>query len=195
MMKKVIAALLTAAALFGAQGPQAGGEVKQPAPKTFEVISVDGEKFHFTVSQQGVVCKECKGKVLLLDFFGKRCPPCRASIPTLAKIQKELKDKLQIISFHVQETLTPQDVIELKKELGIDYPIIDMTADDKNYAFIEYIGAASGWQNTIPYMLFFDPNGRYRGQHYGVVDANGLKKAVEKLYESSQGVTHKTAKP
>jgi thiol-disulfide isomerase/thioredoxin len=196
MVKKVIATLLVTAALFGAQTPQADGKAAAKAsPKTFEVTSIDGKKFHLTVTQRGVECKECKGKVLLLDFFGKHCPPCRASIPTLAKTQKELKDKLQILSFHVQETLTPQDVMELRKELGINYPIMDMTANPQNYAFIEYIGAASGWQNTIPYMLFFDPSGRYRGHHYGVVDAEGLKKAVEKLYSNAHKEVPKKAKP
>ncbi len=203
MLKKVVVSVMVGVSLFAAQSVQPDANVskkveakkQKPQVRLFEVTSVDGKKFHFLVSQTGVECKECEGKVLIMDFFGKHCPPCRASIPILSDTQKKMGDKLQIVSFHVQETLTPSDLIELRKQLGINYPIVDMTASRDNYAFVEYIGAASGWQNSIPYMLFFDPLGRYRGHHYGIVNPQGLEKTIEKLYQSAQGVAHKKAKP
>ena len=151
--------------------------------KKFEVVSIDGKKFHFTVTSRGVLCDEAKGKVLLIDFFGKNCPPCRASIPVLAKIYKEMGDKVQIIALHVQQKLTPRDISMLKKELGINYPVVDMMADGRNYEFVEYLGAVAGWKGTIPFMLFFDKEGNYRAQHYGMVDYKKLKDFIEKLYK------------
>ncbi|MRI84206.1 MAG: hypothetical protein C6I00_07290 [Nitratiruptor sp.] len=166
--------------LFLVAGEKAIQQQEGPV-RQFEVVSVDGEKFHFEVSNRGVVCKECQGKVLIMDFFGKHCPPCRASIPILSKLQKEMGDKVQIISFHVQESLTPQDLVYLRGRLGLDYPIIDMTGSEANYQFVEYIGQASGWRSTIPYMLFFAPDGRYVGHHYGMVDLQSLKESVQKI--------------
>ncbi len=147
----------------------------------FTITAMDGKQFHFIVTERGVQCKECAGKVIILDFFGKHCPPCREMIPVLGKLQKALPNKLQIIGFHVQEKLTPSDMTFLK-HMGIDYPVVDMMASNGNYDFISYIGQASGWQNSIPYMLFFDKKGQYRGHHYGIASYESLKEAVEQLY-------------
>ncbi|MRJ02381.1 MAG: TlpA family protein disulfide reductase [Epsilonproteobacteria bacterium] len=208
-MVRWLLSLFLVVSLFGAQGQQSsrnesgqGGQAtatkRAPTENFFEVTTVDGKKFHFLVTNEGVSCKECKGKVLIMDFFGKHCPPCRASIPTLAKLQKEMGDKLQIVSFHVQEKLSQQDLKDLRERLGLDYPIVDMMGDKSNYQFVEYIGRASGWQNTIPYMLFFAPDGRYMGHHYGMVDYNGLKRSVQQIYDlvvNNQGVIHKGVVP
>ena len=147
----------------------------------FTITAMDGKKFHFTVTDRGVHCQECAGKVIILDFFGKYCPPCRAMIPVLGKLQKALPNKLQIIGLHVQQKLTPSNMTFLKK-LGIDYPVVDMMASDGNYNFINYLGQASRWQNSIPYMLFFDKEGQYKGNHYGIASYESLKEVVEQLY-------------
>jgi thiol-disulfide isomerase/thioredoxin len=181
-MKKFILVLSFLVALFASDSNLSSSENKLKS-KSFEVESVDGKKFHFTITKQGIVCDEAKNKVLVVDFFGKNCPPCKASIPILAKINSEMSKKVAIIALHVQEKLTPQDILTLRKNLGINYPIIDMTGSEKNYEFVEFLGAMAGWQGTIPFMLFFDKLGRYRAQHYGMVDYNKLKDFLEKLYQ------------
>jgi thiol-disulfide isomerase/thioredoxin len=50
--------------------------------------------FSFTTHQdQSVSNEELRGKVVLLDFWGTWCPPCRASVPILRNLQKKYSGK------------------------------------------------------------------------------------------------------
>lgn len=57
--------------------------------KDFQVTLLDGSSF--TLSDQ-------TGKVVLIDFWDVRCPPCRREIPNMKKLFKDFRDKdLEII--------------------------------------------------------------------------------------------------
>jgi thiol-disulfide isomerase/thioredoxin len=64
-----------------------------------------------------------KGKVVLLNFWATWCPPCRAEMPDLIKMQREYQSKgLQVIGV----TYPPQTIREVRqfmRKLGVNYPI------------------------------------------------------------------------
>ena len=64
-----------------------------------------------------------KGKVVLLNFWATWCPPCRAEMPDLIKMQREYQSKgLQVIGI----TYPPQEIEEVRqfiRELGVNYPV------------------------------------------------------------------------
>ena len=178
-MKKLIALLFAVGLLFGAQAK---------LDKKFTLTTVEGKKIHIHIKKNGIEVKEYPNKVIILDFFGKNCPPCRMEIPILGDLQKKMADTLQIIGLHVQRPLSPSDV-EMLRKMGINYPIVDYSVDRDNYEFVEFIGELTGWSGSIPYMLFFDRNGNYAGYHMGMAQESSLEKFIQKL------ATPKTAAP
>ena len=45
------------------------------------------------LSGNKVTLKQYQGHIVVLDFWATWCPPCRASIPELVRVQKKFRDK------------------------------------------------------------------------------------------------------
>jgi len=50
-------------------------------------------EFTVTDSERTVALKDLRGKVVVLNFWATWCPPCVEEMPSLVRMQKELKDK------------------------------------------------------------------------------------------------------
>jgi cytochrome c biogenesis protein CcmG, thiol:disulfide interchange protein DsbE len=63
-----------------------------------------------------------RGKVVMLNFWGPWCPPCRAEVPDLEKLQKTYKNRLVIIGATV---FSPDAAVEkFYRDYSMNYPVI-----------------------------------------------------------------------
>ena len=73
-----------------------------------------------------------KGKVVLINFWATWCPPCRAEMPDLVRLQREhAKDGLQIIGI----TYPPEQKSRVRRfasRLKVNYPIVLGTRELKS---------------------------------------------------------------
>ncbi len=100
-----------------------------------------------------------KGKVVLVEFWGVNCPPCRTSLPKLAKWQtKHEAEGLVIIGIHCQSA-TDEKVKSLCESSGVNFSI---------YASGRIKGGNDF--NGIPHCFLFDHEGNciYRGSPFTV---------------------------
>ena len=76
------------------------------------------------VNGRTVRLSDYRGKVVLINFWATWCPPCRAEMPDLIKLQREYaKQGLQIIGI----TYPPERKARVRKfanALKVNYPII-----------------------------------------------------------------------
>jgi thiol-disulfide isomerase/thioredoxin len=75
-----------------------------------------------------------KGKVVIVNFWATWCPPCRAEIPDLIKLQDKYRDQLQIIG--ISDDDDPPAVVKKWADAhGMNYPIV-MSNDELRKIFV-----------------------------------------------------------
>ncbi|MEM9701065.1 MAG: TlpA disulfide reductase family protein [Planctomycetota bacterium] len=81
-------------------------------PLEFTYTDVDGKEHTLA---------DYKGQVVIVDFWGTWCPPCRAEIPSFIKLQDEYgKQGLQILGLNYNDE--EEEIVEYVDETGINYP-------------------------------------------------------------------------
>lgn len=81
-------------------------------------FSIDGQETNFR--------EYTKGKLVFLNFWGTWCPPCRAEIPDIIEMQKELEEKgFVVLGVALEKNRNPnqakQGVRKFMDSQGINY--------------------------------------------------------------------------
>jgi cytochrome c biogenesis protein CcmG/thiol:disulfide interchange protein DsbE len=92
-----------------------------------------------------------RGKVVLINFWATWCPPCRAEMPDLIRLQREYgKDGLQIIGI----TYPPEQKTRVRRfarSIKVNYPIVLGTRQIK---------ARFSSEETLPLTVVIDRDGK-----------------------------------
>ena len=81
-----------------------------------------------TLDGKTITSKDLAGKVTIFNFWATWCPPCRAEIPDLVKLQEQYKNQLVIIGVSSDEG--PTDVVRrFAADYRINYPIVMETPE------------------------------------------------------------------
>lgn len=144
MLRAAVSALVLAAL-----PPAAVGQDAQAPPLTLK--SIEGRTVRLS---------DYRGKVVLINFWATWCPPCRAEMPDLIKLQREYgKDGLRIIGV----TYPPEHLARVRKftrGLGVNYPIALGTRETR---------AAFSPDETLPLTVIIDREGTIRGAIAGIL--------------------------
>ena len=113
-----------------------------------------------------------KGKVVLLNFWATWCPPCRAEMPDLVKLQREYsKQGLQVVGV----TYPPETVSRVRRfarRLGVNYAIMLGTRATKSL-FAN--------TDTLPVTVVIDRDGNIRDTIEGIMLPDEYEQKVKPL--------------
>ena len=120
-----------------------------------------------------------KGKVVIVDFWGTWCPPCREEIPSYVKLKKALGDKIEIVGFAYErgdDDEAYDNVVEFMEDNDINYEcalgdedLRDMVPDFQGY----------------PTTLFIDAEGTVKFMKVGASSYDRLESIVNHLLENT----------
>jgi len=149
----------------------------QAGDDKFTLTTTDGKSIHAIGAEDGLMLEEYKGKIVFLEFFGHRCPPCLKMIGRYTKLKDKYKDKIAIVAIEVQG-LSDGQLKSFAKTKDINYVTV---AQDKAGEFVEYISTRSQWKGSIPYLIILDKKGVVQLIHAGALSDESLDKAVVEL--------------
>jgi cytochrome c biogenesis protein CcmG/thiol:disulfide interchange protein DsbE len=140
-------------------GGEPGGShplLGKPAPEiTSEFVSGDGPK----------TIKDAAGKVLILDFWGTFCEPCKKSFPKYQEIVDQHAGKVAVLAVSIDEpeNSTKEKLTEFAAEHKAKFAI----AWDKDHKAAEAYGLAA---LTMPSSFIIDKTGVVKQVHAGFKD-------------------------
>lgn len=143
----------------------------------FTLKTIDGKALHINESVGGLTFQEYKDKVVLLLFFGHRCPPCLAEIPVLKALTNKGHKDLEIVAIEVQG-LAEEQLKAFQKRTGINYHLV---AGKDHYEFIDYIAQKANWTGSIPFLIGFNKKSEVKMVHIGGMDAQQFDNIYDTL--------------
>ena len=114
---------------------------------------------------------ELRGRVVLLNFWATWCPPCRAEIPELVRLQREHASSLQVVGV----THPPERrgrVRRVARELKVNYPLVIGT---------RRTARAFGVGETLPATVVIDREGRVREVIVGILQPEEFEEKIRPL--------------
>jgi thiol-disulfide isomerase/thioredoxin len=138
--------------LYLGEGRQYDDLIGQPAPD-FSLEDVDA---------QPVRLADYKGQVVMVDFWGTWCPPCRTAMPKLAELNDEYADQgFALIGIACQDTKKKVQAYAKKNDIKLSLPLSDGQVQ-KRYSVSGY-----------PSSFLVDKQGNVRYAYIGFAD--GMK--------------------
>ncbi|TNF44071.1 MAG: TlpA family protein disulfide reductase [Epsilonproteobacteria bacterium] len=172
-MKKLLTAALLFASLF--TYTQAAQDEKALAQMT--MTDIKGKTYNVTGTEQGLIIEGLEGKVVFLEFFGHKCPPCLASIPHLIHLQDKYKDKLAIVAIEVQG-YNNEEVKKFAKEKKMNYITV---SEEKATELVYYIQQRAQWRGSIPFLVALDTKGDVQFVQAGMLPEASLEELITQL--------------
>ncbi len=135
-----------------------------------------------TVDEQTVALADFKGQVLVVDFWGTWCPPCRAEIPSFVRLKQQYGDRgLEIVGLTYERGENEEEnlgnVRAFQSEFEVNYPLL-MGSDDVLNQVPEFRG--------YPTTLFVDRTGTVRLQLVGLQSWEKLESVCQALLAEKQ---------
>ncbi len=142
----------------------------------FQLKTTDNTIVDIRLENDKVILKDYPNKIVLLDFFATWCPPCKAEIPNLVRLQENYKNDFVVISILLEEMKTNEEIIDFMKSFNINYTI---TNSPDNFDLAKSLGGIK----SIPTMFLIDRNSKIFQKYVGLVPSEMMEIDIKKVLE------------
>ena len=118
---------------------------------------------------------EFKGKIVIINFWGTWCGPCKTELPHFDRIADEYKDEVVVLTVH--SSFSSKDALSYVQE---NYPDSNMifAIDEPLTSSMDMYYNLLGGKNSYPRTIILDEKGIIQKNHDGAIDYEGLKDAI-----------------
>lgn len=147
--------------------------MRSQAPDAPSVSALTLTRFQDLSGGTGSI-EQWRGQVIVVNFWGSWCPPCREEIPGLISIHREMAPKgLQVVGIAVDSV---DNARTAANELGIRYPVLVA-----GFEVIDLTRKLGNRVGALPYTVVLDRQGRIAATHLGLISEAELARIVTPL--------------
>ena len=151
-------------------------EKVKPKKTNFTLTTIDNKSIDLKLEDNKIILKDYPNKIVLINFFATWCPPCKAEIPNLIKLQNDHKNDIVVISVLLEDNKSNEEITSFVKDFDINYTV---TNSPENYALAKGIGGIK----SIPTMFLVDKNSNIFQKYVGIVPFEMMEIDIKKVLE------------
>ena len=181
------AAALTALCAAGCSGGQIGGDPPQSSGQSFVGSSYISTLYRtgqrptaplvtgVTLTGQKLSLAAYRGDVLVLNFWGSWCAPCRAEAPALGTLARRLAaSHVRFVGIDIRDE--PQSALAFMQAFGVQYPSLNDPDDEIALQFRSTVPPAA-----IPTTIVIDRTGKVAARIVGGATYAQLKSVISEV--------------
>lgn len=142
----------------------------------FELKTTDNSTINIKLENDKIIIKEHSDKIVLLNFFATWCPPCKAEIPNLIKLQEDYKNDFVVVSVLLEEMKTDEEIKSFIKDFNINYTVLNSA---ENFDLAKSLGGIK----SIPTMFLIDKKSNIFQKYVGLVPNEMMEIDIKKVLE------------
>jgi thiol-disulfide isomerase/thioredoxin len=128
-----------------------------------------------TVAGQRLSLSSYRGDVVVLNFWGSWCAPCRAEAPALGTLAQQVYGQgVRFVGIDIRDE--PDSALAFMQTFGIDYPSISDPSDDIALLFRSTVPPAA-----IPSTIVIDRSGRIAARIVGTASYSSLRGLIDQV--------------
>ncbi len=187
----LIALMLGAGALgYGVYQWMSGDEPREAAPEADQATAGGGIEDRLTETlpefsmpdPEGETrdISEWEGDILVINFWGTWCAPCREEVPLLIDVQDEFEDQgLTVLGIALDQ---PEQVKAFAEEFGINYPLL--VGENETLEVLEAFGSGA---LGLPHTFVVDRDGRVVNFHLGLIEPDEVDPLLAPALSENSG--------
>ena len=142
----------------------------------FQLKTTNNTVVDIKLENDKIILKDYPNKIVLLNFFATWCPPCKAEIPNLIKLQDDYKNDFVVISVLLEEMKTNEEIVDFIKSFNINYTV---TNSPENFDLAKSLGGIK----SIPTMFLIDKNSKIFQKYVGLVPSEMMEIDIKKVLQ------------
>jgi thiol-disulfide isomerase/thioredoxin len=160
--------------LVGGCAPQRGAD-DSGGPRDIEpALGTAPDTGFQTLEGETTSLADLAGRVVVLNFWGTWCVPCRRELPELVELDRAFRDRGVVVVGVAVDSGEPEEIGMFLEEFGVGYAIwlTDMQTSIANFGSVGY-----------PFTLIIDRDRRIRRTYLGPQTLETLAADVEALLD------------
>ncbi|HJE03140.1 Thiol-disulfide oxidoreductase ResA [Aliarcobacter thereius] len=142
----------------------------------FTMNTIDKAQINISIEDDKILLENSDNKIVLLNFFATWCPPCKAEIPSLVKLQETYKNDIIVVGLLLEDYKTDEEILNFAQSFDINYTI---TNSSRTFDFAKALGGIK----AIPTLYILDKEGNTFKKITGLAPAEMLDIDIKKLLE------------